>query len=403
MVSVGCVALQPLVRGLGVCFTSAVRGHVMKRRRPIRPFKTCAPVGGLAAMGVSLAASLTALIWTTPFLQAAIDPVREGGPSRIVAPQLPVLAQAAGDPPLTPYQGTPPPGYDGVMGAIRDWLARANRDYQGVVIRRLSQPVDGAGSDEIARKIEETKSEAARASAANQKDRPAQKAAELKAREAEKKAQADREAAEAAAAKAASDQKAADEAARKATADAAAEAERQRLANEREIEAQRAAEERRKSEADARRLADEQRRTEARIAEERRKGAEAERSASEVREDRRAIVLTTEPIGRDERARGWRTAINEDRYRARRYANGPRVERWVYRDRARGACRRAGRRIVPPGWYRVAAGDSLWRISAKHYRSGRHYRRLVRANRRLILHPRRIFPCQRIYVPRLSR
>lgn len=390
----------------------------MKRRCATRPFRTDAPVGGLAAMGVSLAASLTALIWTTPVLQAAIDPARDGGPPSIVAPQPPLLAQATADPPLTPYQGTPPPGYDGVMGAIRDWLARANRDYQGVVIRRLSQPADGAGSDEIARKIEETKSEAARASAVNQKEQPATKAAEVKERAAAEEAQADRTAAEAAkveaaeaakakaadaaAAKPAADQNAADEAVRKATAEAAAEAERQRLANEREIEAQRAAEERRTAEAEARRVAEEQRQTESRLAEERRWTAEAQRSASEAREDRRAIVLTTEPIGRDERSRGWRSAFNEDdRYRVRRY--GPRVERWVYRDRVRDSCRRAGRRIVPPGWYRVAAGDSLWRISAKHYRYGRHYRRLLRANRRLMRHPRRIVPCQRIYVPRLSR
>ncbi len=370
----------------------------MERRPAPKPLRKFAPVGGLTAMGVSLAASLTALVWTTPILQAAVEPATEGVPAPTAAAPF-TLAQAA-DPQLTPYQGTPPPGYDGVMGAVRDWLARANRDYQGVVIRRLSQPADGA-PDEIVRKIEETNSEAARASTTKQREDAAKKAAEVNERAAARKAQSDREAADAAAAKAAADRKAADEGARKATAEAAAEAERQRLANEREIEAQRAAEERRTSEAASRRLADEQRQTEARIAEERRRAAEAERLTPDAREDRRTIVLTTEPIGRVERSdRRWRAAWNDGGTPRRRFHRGAHVKRWAYRERSFAACRRAGRRIVPPGWYRVATGDSLWRISAKHYRSGRYYRRLVRANRTMIHHPRRIFPCQRIYVPR---
>ncbi|MEQ8826076.1 MAG: LysM peptidoglycan-binding domain-containing protein [Filomicrobium sp.] len=64
---------------------------------------------------------------------------------------------------------------------------------------------------------------------------------------------------------------------------------------------------------------------------------------------------------------------------------------------------RAGRSIVPPGTYVVALGDTLWQISWKHYQRGDLYRKIYRANRRKIRSINRIYPCQKIFVPALSR
>lgn len=64
---------------------------------------------------------------------------------------------------------------------------------------------------------------------------------------------------------------------------------------------------------------------------------------------------------------------------------------------------RAGRSIVPPGTYVVALGDTLWQISWKHYQRGDLYRKIYRANRSKIRSINRIYPCQKIFVPALSR
>ncbi len=65
----------------------------------------------------------------------------------------------------------------------------------------------------------------------------------------------------------------------------------------------------------------------------------------------------------------------------------------------RPACRRAGRKITPPGWYVVRAGDSVWRIAQLHYDNGTLYRLIMRANGRkganMLIHP-----CQKILIPR---
>lgn len=86
-----------------------------------------------------------------------------------------------------------------------------------------------------------------------------------------------------------------------------------------------------------------------------------------------------------------------------------RVQRVVRKRRHRRARRyarcnwRAGRRIHPPGTYVVSRGDSLWRISRRHYRLGRRYRRIYRANRRKVRNPNLIYPCQNLYIPRTRR
>lgn|GEM_PF-6450787 len=64
-------------------------------------------------------------------------------------------------------------------------------------------------------------------------------------------------------------------------------------------------------------------------------------------------------------------------------------------------CSGRGRhRIRLPGIYVVQRGDSLWRISRRHYWRGRRYWRIYRANRDKIRNPHLIYPCQRLYIPR---
>ncbi len=60
-------------------------------------------------------------------------------------------------------------------------------------------------------------------------------------------------------------------------------------------------------------------------------------------------------------------------------------------------CRLAGRRVKPPGYYVVKAGDTLWDIADLHYDDGRQLGLIERANRKI--DPDLIHPCQRIYIP----
>ena len=85
---------------------------------------------------------------------------------------------------------------------------------------------------------------------------------------------------------------------------------------------------------------------------------------------------------------------------ARRGAAIPSVRRYNYA----GRCRRAwGRRIRPPGTYVVKPGDSLWRISRRHYALGHRYPRIYRANKAKIRDVDLIYPCQRFFIPRWRR
>lgn len=65
-------------------------------------------------------------------------------------------------------------------------------------------------------------------------------------------------------------------------------------------------------------------------------------------------------------------------------------------------CPGAGRRIRPPGIYVVGTGDSLWRISQRHYHKGALWPVIYRANDAKIDDPDLIFPCQRFEIPASS-
>ncbi|MBX9683167.1 MAG: LysM peptidoglycan-binding domain-containing protein [Hyphomicrobium sp.] len=388
-----------------------------------------------------------------PTKPAMVPPVRREAPPSDVPAVQPGSAQPSA--PLAMPE--PPPGYGGVIGAIQDWLARANRDYQGVVIKELSIPAaNGTANDAIAKKLEETKAEDARAIAAKRAADELRKATDakqaddratkLKAEQA--RLDTDKRASE----KLAAERRAAENAQADAQAKAETEAADRKAREEKRQAAARQAEE-------ARRLADAQRAADARIAEERRRAeAEAVTAARLVEpkpaESKRTIVIIPEPIPEDQgraaepaarsagelerqpegRAnadtsgrrlsgdrerppllqsqRGERlvTAAISKRQDVWRTRRGSKVKSWSRRtslsrsQKVRGgACYGAGRRIAPPGRYIIQRGDSLWRIAKRHYRDGGHYRRIYRANRHIIAHANRVYPCQRVFVPRRKR
>ncbi len=409
------------------------------------------------------------------------------------------------------------PNPDGVMGNVQDWLARANREYQGIIIKQLSTPPAGEpGPDPIARKLQEDqqaeeakkaaeakaaderrkaenaakveeikKAEAARkaeqarraeelskAEAAKQaeaakktedskkadsgketeearKAAEAKKAEDLKKAEAAKKIEESRrsdEAKKAEAAKKADEArraeearkaeslkasdlaKAQDESKRQEAAKAAAEAQRLKEAEQRRAdddrrkaeEARRAENDRRQAEAKAKEASDK----EARAQEEKRRAEEAENAKHRSR----TIAITPEPIAPRDKASARDSSgaksservpdtripegsaesgpVEGEKSSADRHheaSNEPSGSWRAHRNRHHHVCRFAGRIVRPPAYYTVARGDSLWRISARHYRAGRHYMMIYRANRSTIADPDLIYPCQRVLVPRRRR
>jgi colicin import membrane protein len=404
----------------------------------------------------------------------------------------------------------PPPDVSGIFGPIQDWLARANREYQGVVVKELSLPTAGpAGGptaappagmqvgkpadDEIAKKLKEQQAEEAgkaaekkRAEELSRKTADDKAAADAKAREA-KKLDEDRK-------RAAETKRLADEAKKKADELFKVDADKKpdlaqpatppkvepkpepkpevvqqpaapkpdeaaKLAEQQRIEAQKLADEAKRQEQvrqeqqrkteEARRQTEDRKKAEAAArleAEQRRRAADAEAAAS-VKNRSRTVVLVPEPIARpvdsgssyrpemsstrsssrSGRVRDTRVSegdtesvetepkprrrvlriyreatyrgITAQSYRRTAAYRGTQVKRWVWRSNGEG-CRAAGRRITPPARYTVKRGDSLWRISARHYNNGRLYPKIYRANRSTIADPDLIYPCQRVLVPR---
>lgn len=346
----------------------------------------------------------------------------------------PAVAPAPSPQTASPKPATPPPASGGLWGTVQDWLARSNRDYQGVVIKELALPTAGQRPDDaIAKKLEETKADDAARKAADAKRREdekklaAQKEAEAKAKQLAEEVRRKKEAAAAATAAAAVKPAPApksDDAAK--IAEELRRTEQQQQDEARRREAQKQAE---AKAADARRADDERKRTEAAAAlaaDERRRAEEA----AQIRDRRRTIVLSVEPIRRPDAAGTMyrpelaspaarermrvaegssddgdvysgaaRTRRHVRLYRTGYAHRGTAVKRWVYRSGGRG-CRTAGRVHRPPSRYTVARGDSLWRISDRHYSSGQKWGRIYRANRHRISDPDLIYPCQRFKVPR---
>ncbi|WP_244437597.1 LysM peptidoglycan-binding domain-containing protein [Hyphomicrobium denitrificans] len=252
---------------------------------------------------------------------------------------------------------------------------------------------------EEAKRIEEArKAEEARQAAEAKREEEARKAAEEA-----KRVEDERKAAEAA--------KQVEEA-RKA---AEAKQERERLeAEAARAEAQRQAAEAQRKADEAKRLEDERAKLAAeKAAEERQRTAAVEAEKTQQQPDASAAPPPVPEPGSAESQKlpGTTSGVESDadlkqappprsariKVASRRLARGPVVRRWI---RRAPRCRFAGRRIMPPGHYTVQSGDTLWRISRRHYRAGRLYWRLYHANRSIIRNPNLIYPCQRIFVPR---
>lgn len=353
-------------------------------------------------------------------------------------------APAAGQAPASneaPAAGTAANGgswldWNSITSRISDWLAKANREYQGTVVKELSKPApDDAEAARLAAE-QAAREQAAAGQAERAKAEQMRAAAEAEAR---KKAEAEAEA-QAAAAKAAEERKQAEAAAQqkaaqeqappKAPADnTAQDAEAAKLR-----EAERAAEERR-----AQRLKDEQAQRAQAEAERKARDAKAEqdrkskslaeaqaklkaaqaererqlvepapepRKAAEpvLRHRKWAVTIIPEPIGRPdarEREDGAGVLVGARRLDGRMSLGagsvraGTAVKRWVLRDTS---CRYAGQKRKRR--YVVARGDSLWRISEKYYNRGSKYPRIYKANRDRIADPDLIYPCQRFRVPK---
>ena len=453
---------------------------------------------------------------------AVVPPVKREQPAKPAVQPPPVQAPAptAPQPSAKKPEATPPVQIGakgapfpqggtggGVVDAVQDWLARANREYQGVLMKQLSVPTI-AGGDAIARKLEEQKAEDSKkadegkkladakhledekrkATEATQrlaederrKVEAAKKAEEARQAQASKQAQVAKppesakvpepskpaETAKPAEpakkseepkkpevvakqddAKAAEERRKAEVALKAREAEQLKEAERvaedrrkqelQRQAEQKKSEdAQRAEDGRRKAEV-GRRAEDDKRKVEAQAAEEKRRVQEAEAE----KHRKRAITITPEPVVRapagpsagaastapvvtipdkspkptkDQRsAEGSAETgpVDDDgssksgSAKANSVSGGRsahnRIRKWDWRPRRErhAACRAAGRLVTPPAHYVVRRGDSLWRISERHYHKGRFFRVIYRANRSRIADPDLIYPCQRFFLP----
>ncbi|WP_181337679.1 LysM peptidoglycan-binding domain-containing protein [Hyphomicrobium methylovorum] len=360
-----------------------------------------------------------------------------------------------------PQPADPAPSNLGFMERVQDWLARANREFQSTVVPRLSIPSEsGRSPREITQKIDQLQDLDGDIAASIRRAEDALKTVEAKREEEARKREAAR--AEAEKAKALADEQRA-EAVRqekehakaqeerdaqlaKAEADALArETERMkadvetalREAQDREAKTKEAEASTSRTAEDTTQLADDLRKERERIeaeaarierervaAAEKRKADEARaredervRAAAKLAEEKAraatlenekntdlSVELKSEPLPADE-IRSVREDVAPAPARASRVsyrmARGTAVKRWAWRSgRYRAVCRHAGRKIRLPGRYVVRRGDTLWAISRRHYKDGRRYMRIFRANRSILRSPHRVYPCQKLFLPR---
>ena len=382
---------------------------------------------------------------------AVVPPVKRQPPQMPESKPAPAVAPAPESPPAADRQApasseapaaeTSANGgswfdWNSITSRISDWLAKANREYQGTVVKELSKPAPD--DTEAARLAAEqaAREQAAAVQAERAKAEQARAAAEAEAR---KKAEAE---AQAAAAKAAEARKQAEAAAQQKAAQEqappAAQPSAEQSAKETEAaklrEAERAAQERQaqrlkeeqaqraQAEADrkardakaeqerkAKALAEAQLKLKAARAEQEQRLAQAAPKPREgaepvLRHRKWTVTIIPEPIGRPEareREEGAGVLVGARRLDGRMGLGagsvraGTAVKRWVMRD---ASCRYAGQKLKRR--YVVARGDSLWRISEKYYNRGSKYPRIYKANRDRIADPDLIYPCQRFRVPK---
>lgn len=139
-------------------------------------------------------------------------------------------------------------------------------------------------------------------------------------------------------------------------------------------------------------------------ADDRRGRSTSDRSDTFVRRDTRIVIdgSTRDAASREQR-RVADARVNRRPPQARvvrKPTSRLRKRRRVASHRRSRCSRRAGRRINPPGTYVVKRGDSLWTISRRHYRLGRLFPKIHRANLAKIKRARLIYPCQRFHLPR---
>lgn len=374
---------------------------------------------------------------TSPAASPSAAPAPATAPSAQTEPQTqPASPSAKSTPAATAAEetsGSGWPSFSGFFAPLTEWLAEANREYQGTIVKKLSQPTpEQVEAERLAQEeAERARQEAARAAAAAEAEKraaekraaeaeAARKAAAAKEAEAKKQAEARQAAekaekakAETAKAEAAKAEAAAKLEAAKQQAAAKKAAEADNEAKRREIErltadtkAQDAAQQAqaRKEQADAERRA-----REAKLAEERAARAATPPVEPEAaqRHRRWSVTIIPEPIPRPDArsdvrdvqtAQGRGVLVGTGRMSLGAGGlRGPAVKRWIWRE---GTCRFAGRKSGKPVRYTVARGDSLWRISEKYYEDGTRYPRIYKANRDQISNPARIYPCQKFRVPR---
>ncbi|MBS0269179.1 MAG: LysM peptidoglycan-binding domain-containing protein [Proteobacteria bacterium] len=241
---------------------------------------------------------------------------------------LPVLAQGLPRPPdgaAAPETAKDltdslwPPKELGVADRVQDWLARANREFQTTIIRRLSTPAAGGDADAIARKIEQVKREDAEAAARRAKE--ALDAAQAKL---------------AAEAEARHSQELSDAAAKAAEQAKAREAEAARLEAQRKAdEAKRLAEEQKRQ--DQLRLAAEEKAAQQRAVEEAAAKTAAAKKAEEERKaeaERQALKVAEEAKAKAQEEAGRKAAEDAKRVAAEEAAKAAAKERELAAQRA---------------------------------------------------------------------
>jgi Membrane protein involved in colicin uptake len=325
-----------------------------------------------------------------------------------------------------------------VQERLSDWLAKAKRNYQSEIARKLSVPPESVASSDRDREKDPAQSLAApEQQSGTDPIRPGsaedeRAAASRGAAEAKRQAETDEASAKDAEARRLADQARAEAAARdrESAVPSAAEQKKRRAEEEKKAEAKRLAEEALRKQAERKRLAEEAIRSAAqRAADEERARREAEvarreeqkveeeieidRLAADVQrrtEDSKDDEVSTAEEGEPAKVQRPKAAGRGD-HRPKEY----RKKRPGKSKSARAPVRKPVSKAVRPcggpriryvkgrRMYLVQPTDSLWSIAKRYYGSGSRYPVIYRANRGRIKDPNIIIDCQRIHLPKWRR